>query len=48
LPVPDVDVEKVTHPTGLDEVQEQPLPAVTATLPEAAAAVIEALAGAML
>jgi hypothetical protein len=46
--VPEVEVENVTHVTGLEAVQEQLVPAVTATLPDPAAAVSEALAGVML
>jgi hypothetical protein len=48
LPVPEVEVENVTQGTGVEAVQEQPLPVVTATLPVPAAAVSDALAGAML
>jgi hypothetical protein len=48
LPVPEVAVENVIQETGLCAVHAQPLPAVTVTVPEPAAAPADALAGEML
>jgi hypothetical protein len=48
LPVPEVEVEKVTQLAGLCAVHAQPAPAVMAMVPVLEVAATEALVGAML